>query len=673
MGNDLMGRIQCVAKTVRVEDFDISVSRMLQQGGVFAASQLAQRYPQIAFWINIAAAALDFILKITNKAPLRIVPTVVTSTESAMVNSLQKGLPTSAKISLFAESQPNDNGFITAYPLVFHKWQASADPELINLPMPVLMDSCLHAGQNIIRTSDIVNDWMTDNFTKDFQITISSSNGFRKEFPLKKNVGFGGWELMLTKEEVNAIPKINMQLEAKITGNRGFNKIQSPDFNVQLPSINSWSVEPNSQKSFTVGGKRMITLKNPNGGCRCLETVIYKPSFGGEFVFDAKRLMYSLDGKDVSLEIDTAKFSSGAGQLELRQYGGELVNLSLELYPLLPTISNVKVAKGDTQATIIGERLEQVQAIRINGRRAIFKGGANGDFKGGLPTATTATTTPNQTDMYRSPTVLSEKTFVFEDSSQWQDSNSLSLDLELNNQRIIKHSTLFAVSSARPVIVASADKEIEAFVVNYQNNNARFSNNFADLPIFPIETSAIGINLQNALTDYDFKIENLQIETRIENAQVNPFNEANISFEVLDWRSIRLNIQLSDQAKKMLGGRRIQFRIKDSKRGDSDWYSIKQTFVRIPQITSLKCLPNQTKQCELIGTGINYIQQISLDNGKTWFPEQPTGLVSNPSTNELESVLIPNSSGNTRSVKIRLRDFSKAQDLPLSSFMKTIR
>lgn len=661
MGNDLMSRVQCVARTVRVEDFDISVGRMLQQGGVFAASQLAQKYPQIAFWINIAAVAVDFIVKLTNKAPLRIVPTVVTANENQMANSPMMSSPMqsgsadtpSTKISLFAEAQPNDSGFVTAYPLVFHKWQANADPNLITLPMPVMMDSCLHAGQNIIRTTDIVNDWMTDNFTKDFQLTLSSANGFQKDFPLKKNVGFGGWELNLTKEDLNSIPKINMRLDARITGKRGFNKIQSPDFNIQMTSISNWAIEGNSQKSFTIGGKRIITLKNQNGNCRCLETAIYKPAFGGEFVFDAKRLVYSPDNQSVSFEVDTTSFPVGAGQLELRQFGGDSTVLNLNVYPTPPAISNVKVAKGDTQATIIGERLEQVQAIRINGRRAVIKGMTGLDYMNST-NINIQPPTGNQIGMNNIPTALNEKTFVFEDSNQWQDSNNVSLEIELNDQRVFQIPNVFAVSSARPTISANNAKEVEAFVVNRQINSVKAVNNFADLPILPIETSEIGINIQNALTDFDFKIENLRIETRIENTQTNPFTIGDVDFEVLDWRSIRLNIRLNDQAKKMLGGRRIQFRICDKQRGNSDWYSIKQTFVRLPQALSVKCL---NKQCELTGKGINYIQQISLDEGKTWFPQEPTGLVAKSAENGLETATIPNLTVAKKSIKIKLRDF----------------
>ncbi|NJM52195.1 MAG: hypothetical protein HC846_01665 [Blastocatellia bacterium] len=636
--NDLVGRVQCLTRTVRVEDFDISVSKMLQQGGIFAAAQLTQKYPQIAFWINIAAAALDFIIKLTNRAPLKIIPTVVAANESPTNTYLQNGSsPTkvlsNSRISLFAENPPSDRGFVTAYPMVFHKWQADADPGVINMPMPVLANSCLHAGQNIIRTTDVLNDWIKDNFAKDFQLTLTSNSGFKKEFSLRKNVGFGGWELAISKDNLAEIATANAPIEGIITGKRGFNKIQSAVFNVPLSSTANWIVTSDSQKSFTVGGKRTVTLQNQNGDCRCLETVVYKSEQGQETLFDTKKLSYTSDGKEVSFEIDTTELSSGKGQLELRQYGGELNSLNLNIYPVLPNVTDVKVSKGDSQVKLIGERLEQIQAVRVNGKRA---------------TANVAIMNP----------VDREKTFVFENAMQWQDSNSFSLEIELSEQRIIKVSTQFGVSAARPVFAANNSKEIEGFLISKSVNEVK--NN---LPVFSTDTEKIGVNIQNSLTDYDFKIENLTIETRIENTEVNPFQENDISYEVLDWRSMRLSIRLSEQSKKFLGGRRIQFRILDNKRGNSDWYSIKQTFVRMPQITSLKC---STKECEIIGRGISYIQQISLDDGKTWFSNESTGLVAKAIENDLEKVVVQNVSESKKVIKIKLRDFPNGEAIPIS-------
>ncbi len=343
------------------------------------------------------------------------------------------------------------------------------------------------------------------------------------------------------------------------------------------------------------------------------------------------------------------------GQLELRQYGGDLAKVNLNLYPVPPNITNVKVFKGDRQAIIIGERLEQIQAIRINGKRALAK---NPDSATSQPVAAT-----QSNNMNPSPAINEEKVFVFENSGQWQDSNRFSLELELDGQRMIESSSSFGVSASRPVFAANQAREIEGFIVD------KSADVLKDLPIFSMETDKIGVNIENALTDYNLKIENLTVETRIENTESNPFQENHISFEVFDWHSMRLNIQLTEQAKKMLGGRRIQFRIRDSKRGDSDWYSIKQTFVRMPQISSFSCPPQSDKECQLSGKGISYIQQISTDNGTTWFPQEPTGLVSKPGLNGLETVLIPNTGGKSKALKIKLRDFPNPDGLPISSFM----
>jgi len=644
--NDLMGRIQCVARGVNIAEFDYSISRMLQQGGVLIASQLAQKYPQLAIWINIAAAAIDFIVKFTNRAPLKIIPTIVSSNADTQVRTpVTNQLHGAGKVSLFAESQPRDSGFVTAYPLVFSKWQASADPTVIGLPMPVLMDSCLHVGQNIIRTTDVINDWMNDKFTKDFQLTLTSSTGFQKKFDLKKNVGYGGWEMMLTKADLDSIPKVNSRLEAYISGARGFSEIESPRFEIQMGSIQGWTIEQSSQRSFSAGGKRTLVLRNQTGNCRCLDAVVYKPGFGGEFVFDAKKLNYSPNGRDVSFEINTANFSENTGVLALHELGGGTTNLPISLFGEPPTVSRVKLAKGDNRVTLFGDRLEQVNAVLIGGKKAIA---ASGQMNGNAGVHARST---NQ------EISLKEKTFVFENSGTWTGPNEFSLELALEGNRAVKFPMRFTVSSSRPKIVSGPSNEIEGYA--FGDNRVSSFRNLASLPVFPIEVSNIGVNIQNALIDHDFKVERLRIEARIEDTPVNPFSPPDVKFEVLDWRAMRLNIALNAETKRLIAGRRIQFRLFDSQRGFSDWYTINRTFVRTPKSLSLKC---RGKECVLTGKGIGYLQQISLDNGKSWFPESPLGLTPTPVDNGLERVTIPNTPGR-KVMKVKLRDYQTADGL----------
>lgn len=706
VSQDFVGRSQCVAKSVRLEDFDVSVSRMLQQGGILAASQLSIKYPQLAFWINVAAAAIDVINKITKKSALKIVPTVTSSSDNQGLNlgyqtnfapsgfspnsTNSDSRPETVKISLYAESPPNDTDFVTAYPLVIQKWQANPDPEIISLPTPILAETCLHAGQNILKSTDLTTDWMSDNFTKNFQLVISSPNGFRKEFPLKKNIGLGGWELNITREDLNAFPKINMTLDSVITGRRGFNEIKSPKFDLPIPNSGNWEVKTESQKAFAVGEKRTVTLRNQLGNCKCLQAVVYKPSFGGQFVFDVNNkensLQFSEDGKEVSFEVDATFFQPGAGQLELRQAGGEVTNLPLNLYPAPPSITSFRISKGDNQAIIAGVGLEQLRAVKINGKRAIIAGSNVNNPANSQNTFSNANQGVVATNPVYSLTP-SEKTVVFEDPNAKQEANVVSLELELDDSRVYQYPKTFSVTVSRPSIVANQAKEVDGIAIGNSKGsntavgkgkgngkivpessktNSQFT--LSALPVFPVDSSEILVNVQNALTDYDFKVENIQIETRIEKSEVNPSELPKVDFEVLDWKNMKISFMLNEQSQRLLGGRRLQFRILDKIRGDSDWYTLQKTFARIPQIASVRCTGGAKGNCELKGEGIEYISQVSVDGGKSWFPQEPATLTAQPTPDGRKVVAIPSFS-NKKLLQIRLRDYPKGEGLTVNDYI----
>lgn len=753
ISQDLLSRVQCIANNLRLEDFDFSVAKLLQQGGVVVAAQLAQKYPQLTYWINLAAVAIDLIVKITKKTPLKIVPTVTSSSDnlssksysnynlygnsgsynlenyspgnyqnnynqpnysnnytnnsvnsgssySPNLNNQPQSIP---KISVYAENQPDDNQFVTAYPIILHKWQADADPDVISLRPPVLMEPCLHTGVNILRSTDLTEDQLSDNFTKDYTLIMSSTNGFKKEFPLKKNIGFGGWEFNITPQDMLEFPKIQMNLESVIKGTRGFNEIMSPPFYLPISIGGSWQITPDSQQNFTIGGKRTITLRNTLGNCRCLQTVIYKPSFGGQFVFDTKDkeggLNYSHDGKDVSFEVDASNFQAGDGKIELRTFGGEKAEIPLKLYPLPPVITGIKIGKGDREAIISGERLEQINSVKVNSKRAFVIGNTlnskqtqiigsnsnqetnkNNNFNDGSDSnsyiTNLQTNSPN------------ERIIVFDDTNAKITENTVTLELALEGNRIIQVRQTFPVNPSRPTIATNENGEVEGIAIDslqlaenklfsISNQDSKIKSqrlrvrvpkplDLSKYPVIPIGASGISLKLQNVLTDYDFKAENISIETKIEGSEVNLDNPLESTFEVLDWKNIRLNIFLNEQAKKSLGGRRLQFRIRDKIRGYSDWFTIKQTFVRVPTNLSIKCSSEMNNQCELKGEGIDYIAQISFDGGQTWFPQLPETLQAQPTKDGLKAAMIPLLIRKTN-LRIRLRDFTKTDDLIITN------
>ncbi|MGI8467682.1 MAG: hypothetical protein ACR2N3_04445 [Pyrinomonadaceae bacterium] len=707
--NDFVARSQCVARAVNPQDFDISVTRMWQQGGVFLVAELQKKYPQLAFYINVAAVAIDFIVRAFQKSPVRIVPTIISTNITANTSNYQNypvnttassytssyyqsqnfqsdpnqtvtastnAPPADSKISLYSNTPPSNQGYLTTYPIVVEKWQAEPDAEIVRLNTPALSEACLHTGLNLLKNTNLTDDWTGDNFTRDFKLVVTSDNGFRKEFPLRKNLGLGGWELNLTPPDAAQIPKIAMSLEGEIVGMRGFNEVRSEKFKLPVAGSSKWEMVPATQADFAVGGKKRIALRNTIGDCLCVQSVTYKPGFGGQFTFDRSggenSLQVSPDNLSVWFEVETSKFQPGQGTLEVKTYGGEIVPIPLKLYPALPEIKDVRVARGDRQILLTGERLEQLRYVVVNGYRATIQPN---------------TFAPPDSDNPQ----LSTKLAIFDDPRIKQTGATASLELGLEDERRFSYPQNFTILPARPAISADEKMEVEGisdvFLVMRDNlpvkNKRNVRNDVAKdsfspggsivnqliashTSMFPIDTKEISLSVQNNLNDYEFKSENISIETRVEKSQTVAGDYIKTASEVLDSNVMRIKFFLYNDTHTNLGGRRVQFRIHDRERGDSDWYTIKQTFVRLPQILSVKCASEMNGMCEMKGDGMDYVGQVSVDGGKTWYQGDKGTLQAQPTVDGKSMVMIPQLI-NKKLLQIKLRDFPETNGLVVNN------
>jgi hypothetical protein len=464
-------------------------------------------------------------------------------------------------------------------------------------------------------------------------------------------------------------------------------------------------------------------------------------------------LQYSADGREVSFEIDATSFQPGNGTLEIKTYGGDNQpsqfnqsptsgqsgnNLTIKLYPAPPVIADIKARRGDREVLITGDRLEQISSLNINGRRAIIKGngsqGANGNGNMGATTGVggygntspTANQFPNQTQFpaqnayqtqlpnqsqmpvtpnTQNPASLvtapspyqnigsNQRMAVFEDTTTRINADTISLELNLEDNRYYQYPNRFPVGASRPAIKVNEQNEIEGIFLSQSLNNQTLNiqndqvmvtpltaqpknkrqrttdqglQNQLDLssyPVVSIDKQAMTVAVQNILTDYNFRLENLSIETRIEDAMTSSNQLPRVIFDVLDTNNLRLNFTFNQSINKNLSGRRLQFRIRDRERGDSDWLTIKQTFVRIPIIESVKCTNEVNNQCELRGEGLDYIAQVSTDGGRSW----SNTLQVQPTADGNLMMLIPNLI-NQKFLQIKLRDYPKTEGLAVFNF-----
>lgn len=228
----------------------------------------------------------------------------------------------------------------------------------------------------------------------------------------------------------------------------------------------------------------------------------------------------------------------------------------------------------------------------------------------------------------------------------------------LEGTRIYKYRILFPVLPARPAVEANDRREIEAIIP--ASNDPKAANRKFDLskyPVVTIDTRVMTVNVKTTLTDYGFKAEEINIETRLENGRVGQSGLSQAKPEVLDSFNLKIVFTLNPQSNHFLAGRRLQFRIRDMLRGDSDWYTIKQTFVRTPEIKSVSCLNGK---CKIRGKGLDYIGQISTDSGKTWKPPPQIQPIENG-----KSFMSISAVKDKKFIRIKLRDFPNTDGLGL--------
>src|SRR3954469_5743397 len=92
----------------------------------------------------------------------------------------------------------------------------------------------------------------------------------------------------------------------------------------------------------------------------------------------------------------------------------------------------------------------------------------------------------------------------------------------------------------------------------------------------------------------------------------------------------------------------------------------------MPLVESVKCTNEMKGQCELRGSGLDYIGQLSVDGGKTWMVPIPSTAQSLPDGKTM--IMIPELAGKEL-LQIKLRDFPDTGGLPVPNlaFSNTAR
>lgn len=190
-------------------------------------------------------------------------------------------------------------------------------------------------------------------YARDMKLTLKHGSGDLVDVPVVSRADRGGYAFADSAQ----LRTMQGSIRGHLHGLWGFNRFDGPDFTVQLPDDKGWTVE-GDKPSLVVGRDNMLRL---NGGApACVESITLR---GPDE--QAQSLGWKVrDSGSITVTLPLTDRRSGALELAVKYLGvAEPSILSLRSYAEPSRLDGLTIHAGDRTATLVGQRLDQVDNI----------------------------------------------------------------------------------------------------------------------------------------------------------------------------------------------------------------------------------------------------------------------------------------------------------------------
>jgi hypothetical protein len=190
----------------------------------------------------------------------------------------------------------------------------------------------------------------------DLKLRIESKSG-PIDVPLKADAAEGG--LVLTQ----AIPSLpSGELTGVVKGKWGFDDWEGPRFHLVGAEAGKWSVAPSDESALVVG--REDTLHIKGASTLCVEKVEVQSAGAAAAELPWK----SPKPETLELAVPLKDAAPGPVTINIHQYGLDKPDkLTLMAYSEAASLERMKLSVGDPEAALIGNRLDEVAKVSLNG------------------------------------------------------------------------------------------------------------------------------------------------------------------------------------------------------------------------------------------------------------------------------------------------------------------
>jgi len=192
-------------------------------------------------------------------------------------------------------------------------------------------------------------------FAHDMKVRLTSASGQVVEVPATARADKGGY--VLGAESLPAA--FTGKVAAHLHGIWGFAAFEGPDFVLQRPDGSDWKVA-GAADGLIVGRDNEVSLEG--SAPSCVEDVTLRQANGA-----ARPLKWKVgEGNRLGVTVPLEGARPGEMRLEVRYQGGkEPGSVALRARAEASRLDTLELHAGDTQATLAGQRLDQVQSVMV--------------------------------------------------------------------------------------------------------------------------------------------------------------------------------------------------------------------------------------------------------------------------------------------------------------------
>ena len=198
-------------------------------------------------------------------------------------------------------------------------------------------------------------------YAHDVVLHIPDKSGHAIDLPAVPDAARGGFAI-----DTRTVPadKLSNDTKGTIRGNWGFDTFEGPTFHLQNAHSANWTVASADESALIVGRENTVHFKSD--AAACVDSVVLKNEAGKAIA----ATWSSPSASELELKVPLKEENPGKISMVVKQFGpGKSDEVELHSYAEAAHLEKLAINAGDSQATLVGNRLDQVAAVELNGIR----------------------------------------------------------------------------------------------------------------------------------------------------------------------------------------------------------------------------------------------------------------------------------------------------------------